>query len=212
MNQIRYNYQKVLDMKLKQIKQEGKTPRLLLHACCAPCSSYVLEYLSEYFIIDVYYYNPNISSEDEYKYRAYELVRFVKEKEFSNPVNVFIEKYNPEEFYQVTHGLEECKEGGKRCFECYKLRLEQTAERALSGGYDYFTTTLSISPLKNAQKLNEIGAELQHDYGVHYLYSDFKKKDGYKRSIELSKEFNLYRQHYCGCIFSKRNTEVCKIK
>ncbi|MCR5737057.1 MAG: epoxyqueuosine reductase QueH [Eubacterium sp.] len=204
------NYQKVLEMKLKQIEKEEKKPKLLLHACCAPCSSYVLEYLSQYFLIDVYYYNPNISSKDEYQQRAFELVRFVKEKEFPNPVKVIIEDYNPEEFYEIAHGLEACEEGGKRCFECYKLRLERTAEKALIGGYDYFTTTLSISPLKNAKKLNEIGADLQHDYGIHYLFSDFKKKDGYKRSIELSKEFNLYRQRYCGCIFSKKNTAVCK--
>jgi predicted adenine nucleotide alpha hydrolase (AANH) superfamily ATPase len=204
------NYQKVLEMKLKQIEKEEKKPRLLLHACCALCSSYVLEYISEYFLIDVYFYNPNISSKDEYQQRAFELLRLVKEKEFPNPINVIIEEYNPEEFYEIAHGLEACEEGGKRCFECYKLRLEQTAEKALIGKYDYFTTTLSISPLKNAKKLNEIGADLQHDYGIHYLFSDFKKKDGYKRSIELSKEYNLYRQHYCGCIFSKRNTAVCK--
>lgn len=209
MNKI--NYQKVLEMKLKQIEKEEQTPRLLLHACCAPCSSYVLEYLANYFLIDVYYYNPNISSEDEYRQRAYELVRFVKEKELPSHVNVIIEDYNPGEFYKITHGLEGCEEGGKRCFECYKLRLEQTAKKALMGGYDYFTTTLSISPLKNATKLNEIGAELQQTYGINYLFSDFKKKNGYKRSIELSKEFNLYRQSYCGCIFSKKNSAVCKI-
>lgn len=194
----------MLDNLISDIQKKGYTPSLLLHACCAPCSSYVLEYLSQYFEITVIFYNPNISSEQEYNHRALELERFVKEKDFFNPVKVVIEKYNSEEFYQMVKGMENCAEGGSRCFKCYALRLEKTAEKAKNSEFDYFTTTLSISPLKNAEKLNEIGGELEKKYGVKYLYSDFKKKNGYKRSIELSNEYNLYRQNFCGCEFSKR--------
>ena len=203
MNKI--NYQKILDNLIAKNQGRGITPTLLLHACCAPCSSYVLEYLSKYFKITVLFYNPNISSENEYYHRAEELQRFVKEKVFENPVNVIIEKYNPEEFYHNVMGLEDCPEGGSRCFKCYALRLEKTVQLAKEGEFDYFTTTLSISPLKNAEKLNEIGRGLEEAYNVKYLYSDFKKKEGYKRSIELSKEYNLYRQNFCGCEFSKRS-------
>lgn len=198
------NYQKKLEIELDKIKSENKIPRLLLHACCAPCSSYVLEYLSEYFLIDIYFYNPNIATDDEYSHRAKELLRFIQEKEFKNKVTPMIEEYYPEEFYRIAEGLEACEEGADRCFKCYRLRLESTAKKAKDGGYDYFTTTLSISPLKNADKLNEIGKELEVQYGVSYLYSDFKKKNGYQRSIELSKEYNLYRQNFCGCVFSKK--------
>ncbi|MFQ9515300.1 MAG: epoxyqueuosine reductase QueH [Eubacterium sp.] len=203
MNHI--NYQKELEKLIEKNQREKRTPTLLLHACCAPCSSYVLEYLSQYFYITVVFYNPNISTDEEYNHRAKELLRFIKEKKFANPVKAIIEDYIPEEFYRAVKGLEECKEGGNRCFQCYSLRLERAANVAKEKGFDYFTTTLSISPLKNSAKLNEIGKELEEKYGVKYLYSDFKKKNGYKRSIELSKEYNLYRQNFCGCEFSKRD-------
>ncbi|WP_302627009.1 epoxyqueuosine reductase QueH [uncultured Eubacterium sp.] len=205
MNKI--NYQKELENELKIIQEKKIIPNLLLHVCCAPCSSYVLEYLTNYFNITALFYNPNISSEQEYLHRAQELKRFVNEKKFVNNVEVIIENYLPNEFYNVVQGLEDCKEGGNRCFQCYKLRLENTALKASKENYDYFTTTLSISPLKNAEKLNEIGKELSKQYNIKYLYSDFKKKEGYKRSIELSREYNLYRQNFCGCKFSKMSVE-----
>ena len=181
--QQKENYQRVLDQTIEQLTKEGKVPTLLLHSCCAPCSSYVLEYLSKYFKITLLYYNPNISPKEE-------------------------GKYLPEEFYRAVKGHEEDKEGGERCFICYEQRLREGAIAAKAGGFDYFTTTLSISPLKNAQKLNEIGIRLGEEYGVPYLKSDFKKKNGYKRSVELSAQHHLYRQNYCGCVFSKREAEL----
>lgn len=196
------NYSNLLEKKIEENKREGKKPRLLLHACCAPCSSYVLEYLREHFDITLYFYNPNISPKEEYVFRQAELIRLVGEMGF--PITVVSEKYSPKEFFEVSKGLEKEPEGGERCFKCYRLRLSKTAEYAKENGFEYFTTTLSISPYKNAEKLNEIGKELSEKVGVNYLYSDFKKKNGYKHSIELSKEYNLYRQDYCGCIFSKR--------
>lgn len=202
MNKI--NYQKELEKTLNEIEKKDYKPKLLLHVCCAPCSSYVLEYLNKYFDITAFFYNPNISTKSEYEHRAEELIRFIKEKDFENPVDTIISPYNPNEFYNMAMGLEECEEGGPRCFKCYGLRLEKSAQIAKEGGFDYFTTTLSISPLKNSQKLNEIGANLEEKYGIKYLYSDFKKNNGYKRSIELSKEYDLYRQNFCGCEFSKR--------
>lgn len=202
MNKI--NYQKMLDNLIAENKAKNLKPSLLLHVCCAPCSSYVLEYLTEHFDITSVFYNPNISSVEEYNHRAEELQRFVKEKEPAGDIKVIIKEYCPEEFHQVIKGLEDSPEGGNRCFKCYALRLEETAKMAKEGDFDYFTTTLSISPLKNAQKLNEIGGVYEEKYGIKYLYSDFKKKEGYKRSIELSKEYNLYRQNFCGCEFSKR--------
>lgn len=205
MNKI--NYQKELEKELNNIRNKNDTPNLLLHVCCAPCSSYVLEYLTDYFNITVLFYNPNIDGENEYLHRAEELKRFVREKKFKNSIDVIIHQYNPNEFYDAVKGFEDCAEGGSRCFQCYRLRLEKTASMALRDKYDYFTTTLSISPLKNADKLNEIGKQLSEKYNVPYLYSDFKKKNGYKRSIELSKEYNLYRQNYCGCEFSKISIE-----
>lgn len=205
MNNI--NYQKEMEKIIESNQQKSIVPTLLLHVCCAPCSSYVLEYLSKYFLITVVFYNPNISTDEEYNHRAKELLRFIDEKEFDNPINIVIEDYISEEFYSMVKGLENCPEGGNRCFKCYGLRMEKSAIIAKKGNYDYFTTTLSISPLKNSSKLNEIGRELEEKYGVKYLYSDFKKKNGYKRSIELSKEYNLYRQNFCGCEFSKRETQ-----
>ncbi len=205
MNKI--NYQKKLDEVIAKNQRENKVPSLLLHACCAPCSSYCLEYLSQYFNITVYYFNPNISIKEEYDYRLNEEKRLISLMEFKNPVKIIDGDYNPKDFFDAVKGLEKEPEGGKRCIECFKLRLEASAKIAKEIGADYFTTTLTISPLKNADALNEIGAQYGEKYDVSWLYSDFKKREGYKRSIVLSKEYDLYRQNYCGCIFS-RNNEV----
>ena len=209
------NYQKELDRLIEGLARENKIPRLFLHSCCAPCSSYVLEYLREFFYITVFYYNPNISMENEYLKRAAEQKRLIAEynrlikdgqaKGFE--IGVIEGDYAPQEFYDIAKGLEQCPEGGERCFRCYELRLRETARRAAAGGFDYFATTLTISPLKNAQKLNEIGKRLSEEYSISWLPSDFKKKNGYKRSIELSAEYGLYRQNYCGCVYSKRDSE-----
>ncbi len=201
MNKV--NYQKELDRVIERHQAAGEVPRLLLHVCCAPCSSYCLEYLSNYFDITVYYYNPNISKKEEYEYRLSEEKRFISLKEFKYPVKLTESDYRPEDFFAAVKGLEKEPEGGLRCKECFKLRLEASAQKAKEQGFDYFTTTLTISPLKNAALLNEIGAGMGEKYGVSWLYSDFKKKEGYKRSIELSREFDLYRQNYCGCVFSR---------
>ena len=197
------NYQKELDRVIETHQAKGEVPRLLLHVCCAPCSSYCLEYLSQYFDITVYYYNPNISKKEEYEYRLSEEKRYISLKKFKHPVKLTESEYEPQEFFGAVRGLENEPEGGLRCKECFKLRLEASAKKAKEQGFDYFTTTLTISPLKNAALLNEIGAEMGGKYGVSWLYSDFKKKEGYKRSIELSREYELYRQNYCGCIFSR---------
>ncbi len=197
------NFQKELEKKIDGFVREGKVPRLLLHSCCAPCSSYVIEYLSQYFEITVFYYNPNISMEEEYKKRVAEQQRFIKEFPAKHKVSFIEGDYDTSVFYNTVKGYEKCKEGGERCFLCYELRLRETARRAVAGGFDYFTTTLTISPLKKSVKLNEIGYNLGMEYGVGYLLSDFKKKEGYKRSIELSKEYDLYRQNYCGCVYSR---------
>lgn len=198
------NYSNETEKVIEQIKKTNTKPSLLLHACCAPCSSYVIEYLSKYFNITIYYYNPNISPIQEYNFRLEELSRLLKEMKEAENIEILPCEYEAEFFYQMAKGMEQEKEGGERCFKCYKLRLEKTAEAAKEKKFDYFTTTLSISPYKNAQKLNEIGKELSEKYNIPYLYSDFKKKNGYKRSIELSKEYDLYRQDYCGCIYSKK--------
>ncbi|MFW2488222.1 epoxyqueuosine reductase QueH [Clostridium chromiireducens] len=200
MNKI--NYQKELDSLIENLVKEEKVPTLLLHSCCAPCSSYVLEYLSQYFSITIFFYNPNIYPLEEFSRRVAEQKGLISELKVKHEI-MFIEgRYDTESFYMISKGLEQEKEGGARCFKCYELRLKEAALIASEKSYDYFTTTLSISPHKNAQKLNEIGKILSEEYGVKYLYSDFKKKEGYKRSIELSKEYNLYRQDYCGCVFS----------
>lgn len=206
--QQKENYQRILDKTIEQLGKEGKVPSLLLHSCCAPCSSYVLEYLSEYFKITVLYYNPNISPKEEYEARVREQKRLIGEMDFTYPVSFLEGNYVPEDFYEMAKGHENDKEGGERCFLCYEMRLREAAEAAKKGDFDYFTTTLSISPLKNAQKLNEIGIRLAKEYGVAYLMSDFKKKNGYKRSVELSAEHHLYRQDYCGCVFSKREAKL----
>ncbi|HJC43513.1 MAG TPA: epoxyqueuosine reductase QueH [Candidatus Mediterraneibacter gallistercoris] len=204
MNVQKINYQKELEKLLAQLEAEQRVPSLLIHSCCAPCSSYVLEYLSEYFKITVFYYNPNIYPESEYTKRIAEQQKLIRDMEFRYPVSFLAGKYDKEKFYEMAAGMEDLKEGGARCMKCYELRLSEAAGQAAAGGFDYFTTTLSISPMKNAQKLNEIGLRVGEKYGVKYLVSDFKKKNGYKRSIELSKEYGLYRQDYCGCEFSMR--------
>jgi predicted adenine nucleotide alpha hydrolase (AANH) superfamily ATPase len=201
------NYQLKLDKELERITAEGRVPRLLLHVCCAPCSSYVLEYLSRHFDITVCFYNPNISPKSEYDYRANELTRLAAEMPLPRPVLCRIEEYDPSAFLAIAKGLENEPEGGARCTACYRLRLTETAKIAAAEQFDYFTTTLSISPLKDAVRLNTIGGELAAEYGVPYLYSDFKKREGYKRSIQLSSEYDLYRQDYCGCAFSKAEAE-----
>jgi predicted adenine nucleotide alpha hydrolase (AANH) superfamily ATPase len=201
MNKI--NYQKELDSLIENLLKEEKVPTLLLHSCCAPCSSYVLEYLSKYFKITIFFYNPNIYPLEEYSRRVKEQTKFISDLKVKHKIDFIEGKYDTESFYGIAKGLEEEREGGARCFKCYELRLKEAAIMAKEKGYDYFTTTLSISPHKNSQKLNEIGKKLSDEYNTKYLYSDFKKKEGYKRSIELSKEYNLYRQDYCGCVFSK---------
>ena len=198
------NYQKELEKIIADNIKNGKKPSLLLQVCCAPCSSYCLEYLHEYFNITVLFYNPNIYPESEYTVRESELLRLIDEFGFYD-IKIMKVDFNPDEFYSTVKGYEDCKEGGERCKLCYRLRLEKTAKEAANNGFDYFCTTLSISPLKSAEALNTIGLDLEKEYGIKYLLSDFKKKEGYKRSIELSKKHNLYRQDYCGCIFSKSN-------
>ena len=199
------NYQITLEREIENIRKTDKKPRLLIHACCAPCSSYVLEYLKEIFDITLFFYNPNISPESEFERRFSELKRL--NEETRSGADILKGNYDYSEFLEIAKGMEEAPEGGERCFRCYRLRLRKTAEEALKGGFDYFTTTLSISPYKNAEKLNAIGKELSEEFGVKYLFSDFKKKNGYKRSIELSKMYGLYRQDYCGCAFSKQEAE-----
>ena len=197
------NFQKEMDKLIEQNLKDGITPSLLLHSCCAPCSSYVLEYLSQFFNITVLYYNPNISPKDEYLYRLQEEKRLISEMKFKNLVKILDCDYNADEFFTVAKGLEKEPEGGKRCEKCFDLRLDFTAKTAKENKFDYFATTLTISPLKNANLINQIGESLAEKYNVKYLSSDFKKKEGYKRSITLSKEYNMYRQNYCGCIYSK---------
>lgn len=216
---MKRNYQKELEEEIEKLQRQEMTPTLLLHSCCAPCSSYVLEYLSRYFKITVLYYNPNIYPPEEYWKRVKEQKNFIQR--FSehvlegenkgaftfHPIDFIEGSFEQDRFYELVKGLEDVPEGGGRCFLCYELRLREAAEYARRMDMDYFTTTLSISPLKNAGKLNEIGERLADEYGISYLCSDFKKKDGYKRSVELSKEYGMYRQDYCGCVFSKRERE-----
>lgn len=217
MNTVR-NYQKELDKILCQPDIYGK--KLLLHACCAPCSSYCLEYLREYFDLTVFYYNPNITEDAEYRKRVEEEKRLIMTLNATglaeagrspdraaaagrSEIKIIEGSYDTARFYEISRGLEQCPEGGERCFRCYELRLGETARVAVEQHFDYFTTTLTISPLKNAAKLNEIGERLGEEYGVAFLPSDFKKRNGYKRSIELSREYHLYRQDYCGCVYSR---------
>ena len=196
------NYQKELDNIIAGHGQRREAPTLFLHSCCAPCSSYVLEYLSAFFRITVFYYNPNIYPAEEYEKRVEEQKNLIERLPSVYPIEFVEGAYDKERFYEMARGLEQVSEGGERCFRCYELRLRETARLAAERGFDYFTTTLTISPLKNAARLNEIGGLLGEEYQTVWLPSDFKKKNGYKRSIELSKEYNLYRQDYCGCVFS----------
>ena len=200
------NYQLELEKIIKKNQNEEVVPSLFLHSCCAPCSSYCLEYLAEYFAITIFYYNPNISPAEEYEKRVDEQRRLIDSLNEKTKYKIsFVEgEYKPEDFYAMAKGMEELPEGGERCFQCYEMRLREAAVLAKERGFDYFATTLTISPLKNAKKLNEIGEKLGEEYGITHLPSDFKKKNGYKRSVELSKEYGLYRQDYCGCVFSKR--------
>ena len=196
------NYDLLMEEQIKNMN-EGST--LLMHACCAPCSSACLERLGNYFDISILYYNPNITDKDEYLKRVEEIKRFISGFKTKYPIKLIEGRYDPKEFFEIAKGLEDEPERGKRCFKCYKLRLEETAKVASLKKFDYFCTTLTLSPYKNATWLNEIGEELNNNYNSTYLYSDFKKKNGYKRSIELSKEFDLYRQDYCGCVYSLRD-------
>lgn len=201
------NYQLITEKIIKESLDNNQVPTLLIHSCCAPCSSYVLEYLSKYFAITIFYYNPNIYPFEEYTRRLIEQQKLIQEMPFTNPVKLIEGNYSYEKYQQYIKGLESEKEGGSRCFKCYELRMKEAACLAKENNFDYFTTTLSISPYKNAKKINEIGEQLEKEYNVKYLYADFKKKDGYKRSLELSKTYNLYRQNYCGCSYSIRNDD-----
>ncbi|MCR5624509.1 MAG: epoxyqueuosine reductase QueH [Lachnospiraceae bacterium] len=202
MNKI--NYQKELEKVLADIEGRGFVPTLAMHVCCAPCSSYCLEYLTKYFDITCIYYNPNISPKEEFDKRVNELRRLSNEMPFCHTVNIVEGKYDNDRFNEIVKGLEKEPEGGKRCHKCYRMRMEESAKYAKENNFDFFTTTLSISPLKDSQVLNQIGKELSDIYDIPYLYSDFKKKGGYLRSIELSREYDLYRQNFCGCVYSRR--------
>ena len=197
------NYQKELDKILSEVKASDKLPKLLVHSCCAPCSSYVLEYLNPYFKITVLYYNPNISPVEEYEKRKAEQIRLINEGDWKNPIDIMDCDYEGDKYTAAVKGLENEPEGGARCRVCFGVRLDKAARLARANDFDYYVTTLSISPLKDARLLNEIGNKLGEKYGIKYLPSDFKKREGYKRSIELSRKYNLYRQNFCGCKYSK---------
>ena len=201
------NYHAKMLQMIKEYCSEKKVPKLLLHSCCAPCSSYCLEFLSQYFEITVFYYNPNIYPPEEYEMRVEEQDRFIREFPAKYPISFVEGSYDTTRFYEMAKGMEQLKEGGERCFACYELRLRESVAYAKANNFDFFTTTLSISPLKNAAKLNEIGAKLEAEYGISYLYSDFKKQNGYKRSTEISNEYEMYRQYYCGCVYSKKQRD-----
>lgn len=207
---MKIDYNKLMEEEIAKLEELNQKPKLLLHTCCAPCSSAVIERLTRVFNITVLYYNPNIEPLEEYLKRKEEQQKFIREFKPKNVLDFIDCDYDNEKFHEIAKGLETAIEGGSRCFKCYRLRLEYVAKQAKEFGYDYFGTTLSVSPYKNSQKLNEIGLELQKEYNVKYLVSDFKKKNGYKRSIELSKEYNLYRQNYCGCIYSKPKEKTVK--
>ena len=200
-------YHKKMEDIIKENQKNNLVPTILLHSCCAPCSSHVIDVLSKNFNITILYYNPNIEPYEEYLKRKEEEIRFIKEYDNTNRLDIIDCDYDTEKYHELVKGLEDCKEGGNRCFKCYRMRLEYTAIKAKELNYDYFGTTLTVSPYKNSQKLNEIGEELEKKYNIKYLYSDFKKNNGYKHSIEMSKEYNLYRQNYSGCIYSQRKKE-----
>lgn len=200
---MKVNYQLEMEKELRRIAAEGVRPKLLLHSCCAPCSSAVLERLTAAFDITVFFYNPNIAPEAEFLHRVDEQRRLIAQMPHEGAIEMIQGEYDDQAFYALAKGLEQVPEGGERCTRCFRLRLERAARLAAEKGFDYFTTTLSISPLKDAQRLNQIGAEFAGQAGVKYLFSDFKKKNGYKRSCEMSAEYDLYRQDYCGCIYSR---------
>lgn len=208
MNKI--NYQKELDKLIIKFTEEGQVPSLLLHSCCAPCSSYCIEYLSQFFYVTVFYYNPNIYPDEEYYHRVKEQQRFIKEFPTKYPVKFIEGDYDKSSFYEIAKGLEKEPEKGKRCHRCYDLRLRRTATVAKEKGFDFFSTTLTISPMKDSQVLNEIGASIGKELGVDWLYSDFKKREGYKRSTEISREYDMYRQDYCGCVYSYNERQLQK--
>lgn len=208
MNKI--NYQKELDKLIIKFTEEGQVPSLLLHSCCAPCSSYCIEYLSQFFYVTVFYYNPNIYPDEEYYHRVKEQQRFIKEFPTKYPVKFIEGDYDKSSFYEIAKGLEKEPEKGERCHRCYDLRLRRTAEVAKEKGFDFFSTTLTISPMKDSQVLNKIGASIGKELGVDWLYSDFKKREGYKRSTEISREYDMYRQDYCGCVYSYNERQLQK--
>ena len=224
-NKINYSRQTQNIIDRIEREQDGKAaPRLLLHSCCAPCSSHCMEYLREHFALTVFYYNPKITVSEEYEKRLAEEKRLiaaynrqVEEQDFAGmhstsrakKIDILEAPYDPDRWFGAVEGFEDCPEGGERCTVCFEIRLRRTAEEAAAGGFDYFPTTLTISPLKDAQRLNAIGLRMAEEYGVTWLPSDFKKKDGYKRSIELSRDFGLYRQNYCGCVFSQSRGVIC---
>ena len=201
---MKENYYLLFENQLNRIKEKGKVPTILLHSCCAPCSSHVITFLKEYFDITIIYYNPNIYPYEEYKKRKEEQIRLLNEIKSKNKLNIIDCDYDNNIYEETIKGLEKEKEGGSRCYKCFWLRLDKTAQIAKENNYDYFSTTLTISPYKNSNIINEIGKKLENIYNITWLYSDYKKKDGYKKSIQLSKKYNLYRQNYCGCIYSKR--------
>jgi hypothetical protein len=206
------NYDKWMEDVIQQHKEAGEVPTLLLHSCCAPCSTAVLDRLAEFFEITIYYYNPNIEPEAEFEKRYREVEQLIAALSTKNPIHVIKGHYDAQEFHTAIAGLEATGERGLRCYECYRLRLQKSAGVAADQKFDYFTTTLSVSPYKNAKWLNEIGAAVAEEFGVAYLFSDFKKKNGYQRSVELSNEYGLYRQDYCGCIYSRQEREQQKSK
>lgn len=208
---MKINYQLAMERELAEIARREGRPRLLLHSCCAPCSSAVLERLTDWFDLTVFYYNPNIAPEEEFLRRAEEQRRLIAELPHAHEIQFRCGEYESEAFEALARGLEDMPEGGERCTRCFRLRLGKTGALAAREGFDYFATTLSISPLKDAQRLNAIGGELAEQFGVAYLFSDFKKKNGYKRSCELSVQYELYRQDYCGCRFSQMEREKKKI-
>lgn len=204
------NYNKLMEEEIERNTSQNIIPSILLHSCCAPCSSHVIATLTPYFNITILYYNPNIEPYEEYLKRKEEEIRFIKEYPNQNKLDIIDCDYDNDKFHEMSIGLEEVPEGGARCIKCYYLRMKKTAQLAKENNYDYFATTLTVSPLKNSTKLNEIGESLSKKYNIKYLYSDFKKKNGYLHSIELAKQYSLYRQDYCGCIYSKIEREKQK--
>ena len=206
--QNKINYQSKYDLLTQQLKQRQSPPSLLLHCCCAPCASHCLTLLAQTFDVTAYFFNPNIFPPQEYTLREQELLRLTKQMLLPCPVNFISGEYQPQSFFDVAKGLETAPEGGKRCYECFYLRLKNTARQAKQNGFEYFCTTLTISPLKDAQLINEIGQRVAQEEGVKWLPADFKKQNGYLHSIKLSEQYGLYRQDYCGCVFSKRDERV----